>query len=237
MDRMDLLRELYGELRIALERVDLEQYLEPYEHVHTTELLRQSFRPGFVRLVIVAESHVRKQDADFRENGPGLVYNPRYSTPWWTDLLFPGFGGTSSKSIPYRAKCLQRMKESGVYVLDASIIELSGYQRVDSNWPRRPFDAHREQLIRDCWMTFTGLELDRIIAGNPNVVVVLYTTVRDMLGGELRRDVAELAFPLKFRGAGNQKLYEEPDYPFGTRSFSAATKRAGLSACFRKISA
>ena len=230
-----MLRELYRDVRAALAGVGLEQYVEPYAHVNVTEALRQSFRPDLVRLVIVAESPVRKPDPDFRENGPGLVYNPQYPTPWWDDLLFPGFGGTRSKSIPYRAKCLRRMRECGVYVIDASIIALSGHQRVDSSWPRRPFDAYREQLIRDCWVRLTGHELDLIIARNPDVVVVLYTTVRDMLGRELRADVAERAFPLKFRCAGNERVYEEPDYPFGTQAFCTATKHAGLSASLKRI--
>jgi hypothetical protein len=156
------LRGLYDSVRAKLAGVGLAQYLEPYAHVSETEALRQSFRPDFVRLVIVAESHVRKSDGDFQENGPGLVYNPQYSTPWWDDLLFPGFGGTASKGIPYRAKCLQRLRDSGVYVLDASVISLSGYQRVDSSWPRRPLDACREQIIRDCWVGFTGDQLDQI---------------------------------------------------------------------------
>ena len=60
-------------------------------------------------------------------------------------------------------------------------------------------DACREQIIRDCWVGFTGDQLDQIITRNPDVVVVLYTTVRDMLGQELRTDVGQRAFPLKFR--------------------------------------
>ena len=232
---MDLFQELYRDLRSMLSGVGLEQYLAPYEDVIRTESLRQSFRPDLVRLVIIAESHVRKPPADFRENGPGLVYNPQYSTPWWRDLLFPGFGGTPSKSVLYRAKCLQRMKESGVFVLDASIIALSGYEKVDPRWPRRPFDKHLEKIIRECWARFTGWELDLIIKENPDVVVALYTGVREVLGGELRSDVAERAFPLKFRVASNEKVYEEPDYQFGTQSFRAATKCAGLSACLKRI--
>ena len=230
-----LLKDLYKHLRTTLAGVDLDKYVEPYEHVRGNESLRQSFRPGLVRLVVIAESHVRKPDADLSENGPGLVYNPQYKTPWWKDLLFPGFGGTPSESIPYRAKCLKRMKESGVYVLDASIIALSGYQRVDSKWPRRPFGAYDGTIVRDCWAHYTGRELDQMIAENPDVVVVLYTTVRDMLGGALRSDVAKGAVLLKFRGKGNERVYEEPNYMFGTQSFCSATKSAGLSACLKKI--
>ncbi len=224
-----MLKKLYGEIREALAGVGLAQYIEPYSHVNETEGLRHSFRPDFVRLVIIAESHVRKPDADFRESGPGLVYNPQYRTPWWNDLFFPGFGGTRSNSVLYRERCLRQLRECGVYVMDASVIALSGYQRVDPKWPRRPFDLYREQIIRDCWVRHTMHELDLIIARNPDVVVVMYKTVGDMLGQELRADVAQGTFPLKFRVASNERVYEKTYYQFGTQSFCAATKQAGLS--------
>jgi len=89
--------------------------------------------------------------------------------------------------------------------------------------------------MRDCWAAYTGRELDQIIAANPGVVVVLYTNVRDMLGAKLRLDVAERSFLLKFRCAENERLYEQPSYPFGTQSFRSAAKEAGLSACLKKI--
>jgi hypothetical protein len=229
------LKEAYKQTHRCLSGVGLGECVEPYTHVSAVDALRLEYRPKFVRFLIIAESHVRKSDGQFAETGPGLVFNPRHPTPWWEDLLFPGFGGTASKSVFYREKCLARLKDNGFWVLDASILALSGYQKVDPNWGPRPLDDYRQQVVRDSWHYYTGAILDSILTQKEKPVVVLYTRVLEMLGEQLRADVAVSSFLLKFRRGSNDSIYEATTYPHGTSRFREAAIQAGLERCLRKI--
>src|ERR1039457_3918441 len=61
--------------------------VEPFDHVEEVERLRQRNRPRQVKLLLIAESHVRVSDDQFARRGAGFLYEPRYTTRWWNDLI------------------------------------------------------------------------------------------------------------------------------------------------------
>jgi hypothetical protein len=199
------LKEAYKQTHRCLSGVGLGECVEPYAHVSAVDTLRLEYRPKFVRFLIIAESHVRKSDGSSRKPGPvscstqGIL--PRGGrTSCFQDL------GHGIKSAFYREKCLARLKDNGFWVLDASILALSGYQKVDPKWGPRPVDDYRQQVVRDSWHYYTGAILDSILTQKEEPVIVLYTRVLEMLGEQLRADVAGSSFLLKFRRGSNDSI-------------------------------
>lgn len=230
------LHDAYQHIHNSLAHVGLAEYVEPYTHVSAVEALRLRHRPKLVRFLMIAESHVRKSESQFSGSGPGLIFNPTHPTPWWTDLLVPGFGGTKSRSPRhYREKCLARLSEVGFWVLDASILALSGYQKVDPNWEPRPFDDYSEQIVRDSWFYYNSAVLDSILQQPHKPVIVIYTRVMDMLGEQLGAELTGTSYLIKFRCRANSTFYAADSYRFGTRRFCEAAREAGMEECLKDV--
>jgi hypothetical protein len=180
-------------------------YLEPFCDVERVDHLRQQFRPKSTRLVILGESHVRKQQ------GPGFIYDAGYYTPWWRDLLRPA-----------GIECLEQLQDSGIWILDASVIALSGYRNVNRLWPGRPFDQHSTAIFEASWSNFLAQEFAQV----DTVPVVYFERAAHMLPEQARRN----GTPLRFNGPRHPKAlrYNDPAYRYGTARFIEAVRAAGL---------
>lgn len=208
--------------------------LEPIEHVREVERLRQLYRPqcGKLRLLLLAESHVVVSDLS---KGVGFIYEPRYYTPWWHDLILPGFGADPKRTTAdLREKYLTRLRDEGFWLLDISIIALSGYRKVERDWPNRPFDMHsgriRKEFSQLSWDGHVrGLFLDIVLREAP--VVAAFESVTWILPSEAPCTI----HPIKFRTKSNNRVYRSPDYKGGTHSFKDLAERAGLEHCLRGV--
>ena len=188
------------------------EFLEPFRDVERVNDLRQTFRPKLTKLIIIGESHVR------RGNGPGFIYDPAYYTPWWRDLLHPAFG---IGGLP-RTDGLNYLCESGVWILDASVIALSGYRNIEREWPARPLDSHLNAILAASWNAFVRHEFESANAAH----VVYFERAAAMLPEDIRRK----GTPLRFNGPRHAKAfrYTDPQYRFGTARFIEAVRAAGL---------
>lgn len=77
--------------------------------------------------------------------------------------------------------------------------------------------------------------LDSILEQKEKPVIVLYHRVLEMLGEQLRADVASDSFLLKFRVASNSDRYETSEYEYGTSRFREAARKAGPENCLQKM--
>jgi len=187
-------------------------YLEPLRDVERVNELRQSFRPKTIKLLILGESHVRRRD------GPGFIYNAAYYTPWWRDLLWPAFGGRGQS----RADNLLMLQQRGVWILDASIIALSGYRNVRREWPARPLDPYRNEIFAASWDAFVRNEFESA----SSAPVVYFESAAAMLPAATRAN----GTALRFNGPRSAKTlrYTDPAYRYGTARFGEAVRAAGL---------
>ncbi len=189
----------------AVEVITGQRYLEPLCDVEQVDQWRQQFRPDRVRLLLVAESHVRQG------KGPGFIYGPNYYTPWWHVLLRPAFGPDISR---------EGLRERGVWVLDMSVIALSGYKKLNPDWSNRPFDSMKHQIFATSWMHHVQQEFEESDCAN----VVYFDSAASMLPASVKLN----ATPIKFCGPSNAKRYRTPEYSHGTARFIEAVRAAGL---------
>jgi hypothetical protein len=225
---MDRAAETYQRILTSLTDVGLRRFVEPVEHVLEVERLRQRYRPdGDVRFLLLAESHVRVGPDYFRKKGAGFLYEARYYTPWWRDLLLPAFGKIQSTTAHTREQWLSRLKQEGFWLLDVSLLSLSGYQKVDREWPRRPLDEFREQIISDSWHGHVKQTFNDIMAQSKPPVVCAFRNVAFVLDGNLPEEPTLLAF----NSQQNARVYSSPDYGHGTARFQEAAKRACIAGC------
>ena len=189
----------------AVQALTSRDYLEPFCDVERVHHLRQQFRPKATRLVILAESHVRKPQ------GPGFIYDATYYTPWWRDLLRPA--GIES---------LKQLQDSGIWILDASVIALSGYRNMNRDWPARPFDAHLEAIFETSWTNYLAAEFEQV----SSAPLIYFERAAHMLPQQARRN----GTPLRFNGPRHPKAlrYTDPAYRYGTARFIEAVRAAGL---------
>lgn len=189
--RTDQLCSVFGDLgsgamfdSIAALRADLvalkDQYdvVEPFAHVEAVERLRQQNRPEQVKLLLIAESHVRVSGDQFDRRGCGFIYEPRYTTPWWRDLFLPAFGSKHKGRLTpeLKARMLERMRSAGFWVLDASILSLSGYQKVapveNRPFSRAPYTRGLEREIPELsWRDHVDATFSSVMSSpNPPVL-------------------------------------------------------------------
>ncbi len=188
------------------------KFLEPLSDVQQVNHLRQQFKPAKVKLLLVGESHVR------RPRGPGFIYDPAYYTPWWRDLLWPAFGGSERS----RSDNLHQLQDRGVWILDASIVALSGYRNIEPEWPARPLDAHLSNILFASWHAFVRHDFE---AAAPEHVVYF-----ERAAGMLPEQVRRHGTALRFNSPRHAKAlrYTDPLYRFGTVRFIEAVRAAGL---------
>jgi len=225
---MSAINDAYDCIRACLRGCDLEPYIEPLSHVLQVDALRQANRPKEdVRLLLIAESHVRRPDRYVQLFGPGFLYNPNYYTSWWGDLFLPAFGGRLRASRKNRQGYLRAMQNAGFWVLDMSLIALSRYDKVNPDWPARPFDSYQEQIVRDSWFYVVEAEVQKVMNQATPPVVCVYDRVSYVLPHTLLSQAAIL----KFNTPANAVQYRQPNYPFGAERFRQAAVAAGLHHC------
>ena len=225
---MNRVASTYQRIRALLAGADLEGHLEPLEHVLEVERLRQAFRPeGDVKFLVLAESHVRSTLPNFARQGAGFIYEPRYYTPWWHQLLLPAFGVLQPTTADKRANFLLRLKQSGFWVLDVSLISLSGYTKVDPNWPNRPLDRIKREIFRESWNGHVERLFEEVRTQRRPAVICAFDCVRDVSPLHLGDNVTFI----RFKAQGNSAKYSRPDYPFGTSKFQEAARKAELAGC------
>ena len=230
---MNTLTRTYDLLKSGLvSQFGADSPIEPFTHVARVEELRHQYRPaGPIRLLLVAESHVRTAEADFATKGVQFLYEHRYYTPWWGDLLLPGFGASSDGTTAgVRQDYLERMQAAGFWLLDVSILALSGYEKVGAS-TSRPFEARREQLLRTSWSSHVRALFQHVLTQPTPPVIVAFDNVADVLPLPLRNRVPRL----KFKNQKNTKQYRSPSYDGGTATFAAAARQAGLATCLRDL--
>ena len=159
---MESVRRAYNDLCVLLRNADLDQYIEPIKHVLEVERSRRFYRPSTdVKFLLIAESHVRVSPDRFTNKGPGFIYEYRYYTPWWGDFILPAFGTVRPiGDVPTRQpansanrfRWLECLKSNGFWLLDVSLLSLSGYQKVDPHWPGRPLDKLATRIIKTSWI-------------------------------------------------------------------------------------
>ena len=224
---MDLL-STYELIRSGLEGCELPEPLEPFEHVNEVERLRLGFRPENTRLLLFAESHVRVTDEYFADRGVGFIYNHRYHTPWWNDLLLPALSAREVQSINLteRARLVQLLsfQRLGFWVVDASIIALSGYKKLDKRFEGRPFDVVRGAIIENSW-EYVGPIVEEMVNQAHPPVICYFKTVDFVLPEEVKKK----GTALKFCTPTNASVYRSEAYPHGTVAFISAARRAGIS--------
>ena len=224
---MDLL-STYELIRSGLESCELPEPLEPFEHVNEVERLRIAFRPANARLLLFAESHVRVTDEFFADRGAGFIYNHRYYTPWWNDLLLPALGthGVQNVSLtePARLAQLLSFQRLGFWVVDASIIALSGYKKLGKHFEGRPFDVVRGAIIENSW-EHVGPIVDEMLNQAQPPAICYFQNVDFVLPEEVRKK----GTALKFCTPTNASVYRSETYPHGTVAFISAARRAGIS--------
>ena len=184
----------------AVREITGAEYLEPLSHVQEVGELRQQFRPKQVKLLVIAESHVRGLSK------PGFIYDRAYYTPWWPKLLRPAFGDDITR---------EGLQDRGVWILDMSIIALSGYRKLYPESPNRPFDSLANQIFTTSWLHCVQRDFEQ--AACSNVVYFLLPASLQLSGT-----------PLKFCARSNASRYKNPDYRFGTARFIEAVRAAGL---------
>jgi hypothetical protein len=226
-DPMSTISNAYDSIRMCLTGRDLEGYLEPLSHVLSVDALRQAYRPKEVRLLLVAESHVRRPDPYVESVGPGFLYNPNCYTSWWGDLFLPGFGGRFRASRENRREYLRAMQGAGFWMLDMSVIALSRYNRVSPDWPARPFDSYQRQILGQSWSFAVQAEVQSLMRQATPPIVCVY----DRVSSVLPSNVLNGAAILRFNTPANSARCRQSDYPFGTERFRQAAIRAGLHNC------
>ena len=195
------------------------------------ERLRQAYRPDRdIKFLLIAESPVRVSNAYFERRGAGFVYEYRYYTPWWHQLLLPAFGAVQRTNPVNRLQWLQYLKSFGFWLLDVSTLSLSGYQKVDSGWPKRPLDEFREQLLFDSWNARVGIAFEQIMSQPRPPVLCAFKTISFMLPDEVKQRAAIV----NFSGPGNAGVYFDPRYQYGTVRLQNAVRAAGIEGCFLK---
>jgi hypothetical protein len=228
---MDSVSRVYKATFDMLSGVGLSHYVEPIEHVMEVERLRQAFRPeGDVRFLLLAESHVRMSNNSFASKGAGFVYERRYFTPWWHDLLLPALGRRQPTNPTNRYQWPKRFKSSGFWLLDVSLLSLSGYKKVDKDWDRRPLDTRRKEIIDLAWNGHVKRLLEQLIEQRSRPVICAFEYISRVLPEEIR----EHTRTLKFRGTGNTRKYANPDYEYGTYAFRKAAEEAKIEGCLLK---
>ena len=232
---MNTLEQTYQFLRSRLEETGHSAYIEPYSHVEQVDALRQQYRPRDVRLLVVAESHVRRSDDAFLQRGPAFLYNPRYYTPWWTELLLPALGGTPGTNAEKRAAYLTRMQDCGIWMLDASVLSLSGYRTTQADWEPRPFTAVEQEIVKTSWAGYVQHEFASVWRQQRKPVLCVFERINHVLPTDVRTQ----AIPLRFLspGANSRVCYRSPEYRFGTERFREAARQAGVANCLSGNSA
>lgn len=198
--------------------------VEPFDHVLQVERLRLERRPqGDVRLLLIAESHVRIRDIG--NKGAGFVFEPRYYTPWWRNLFLPSFGAAFTRTThPIRGRCLQSLSSAGFWLLDASVLSLSGYKKVGCD-QSRPFERTlTRQIVQLSWEKHVRQHYESVMRQTSKPVVVAFENVAEVL--PIAAD-----FKIKFEVKANSRVYRTPEYGWGTHTFKKAAKLAGLDSC------
>ena len=226
MAAIDSVLQVYDAAKALLRQANIDHFLEPAEHVVEVERLRQLYRPRRdVRLLILAESHVRVTENSFRRNGPAFLYNERYYTPWWQHLLLPAFAPHIRKTDhALRKDLLEKLSSLGVWITDASLISLSGYRKVKAGWPNRPLDALRDEVLELSWRGHVGAQFSRVLNQSRVPAICVLRSVRGVLPSAENFHCTVL----NFRCPSNSKLYAQPDYDFGTNAFLHALRQAGI---------
>ena len=153
-----------------------------------------------------------------RKTGPGFIYDATYYTPWWRDLLWPAFGGRDRP----RKQNLEALRERGVWLLDMSVIALSGYRNICPAWPPRPFDSLASAIFQASWTHFVQQEWEPLA----RVPLVYFERAAALLPETAR----QCGTPLRFNGPRPVTClrYSDPAYRFGTARFVAAARAAGV---------
>lgn len=226
---MNALEQTYHRLLHLLQETGHSAYVEPYSHVEQVDALRQQYRPRDVRLLVVAESHVRRSNDAFLQRGPAFLYNPRYYTPWWTELLLPALGGTPGTNAQKRAAYLARMQNCGIWMLDVSILSLSGYRTMRAEWEPRPFTAVEQKVVITSWFGYVQQEFASVWQQPRKPVLCVFERISYVLPTDARA----IAIPLRFLspGANSRIRYRSPEYRFGTERFREAARQAAVESC------
>ncbi len=223
---LDSVLQVYDAIRARLEQADLAQFMEPVEHVLEVERLRQRYRPKTeVRVLVLAESHVRVSAQQYHRSGPAFLYNERYYTPWWQHLLLPAFAPERKRTdAAARLELLAQLQAAGVWVLDASLISLSGYRKVKTGWPNRPLEAARKKILEISWRGHVEEQVSGILKQTQIPAICVLRSVRKMLPEQ----VSSGCTILNFRCQSNAAVYGSGGYKFGTSAFLRAIRQAGL---------
>ena len=211
------LETAYHSIRQLLQQANCEHFLEPFEHVEAVHRLRHQYRPtGPIKLVVIGESHVR------RFLKPGFIYDPTYYTPWWRDLLAPAFNFSHPTNAEERRTYLQKLQKAGFWLVDVSVIALSGYQTIHASWPKRPLDGLLEPILHASWQNYTASE----IAACGSRAFCYFTRVASVLP----EHILTQGVPLKFNSPRPPQglRYRDPAYPYGTARFAKVVQSLGL---------
>ena len=119
------------------------------------------------------------------------------------------------------------MQSAGFWVLDMSVIALSRYNKVNPDWPARPFDSYQQQIVQDSWFYVVESEFQKVMNQATPPVVCVYDRVSSVLPHTLLKQ----AVILKFNTPANAAEYRQPHYPFGAERFRQASAAAGLHNC------
>ena len=235
---MGSLEETYNRLGTYLADQQMADLTESIAHVREVEQLRQLYKlPADVRFLLLAESHVRTSDSDYQRKGIQFIYEHRYYTPWWQSLILPGFGaqlekykGTPNKAES-RRKYLDQLRRSGFWLLDVSIMALSGYKNV-GQVSSRPFVGKTLRGITELsWEGHVRSLFEQAMNQSTPPVIVAFTNVAHVLPPMLQSSVHQV----KFLVSSNSRAYANAAYPYGTHAFAAAACEAGLQACLSDL--
>ena len=213
--------------------------VEPFAHVEAVELLRQQNRPETVKLLLVAESHVRVSDDNFSQRGCGFIYEPRYTTRWWYDLFLPGFGSNRQGRLTpdLKVRMLARMRDAGFWVLDASVLSLSGYAKVGSQenrpFSKAPYGSTLEGKLLDLsWRTYVQATFCALMTAPNPPVLAAYGRISHLLPSQWRSEAEPF---LVFPAQNNQAQYRQATFVGGTETFRRKAAAAGLETCLRGV--
>jgi hypothetical protein len=228
---MESIHRVYDNVLAVLHEEGLGHYVEPVEHVLEVERLRRAYRPnGDVKFLLIAESHVRVSPDCFASKGSGFIYEHRYYTPWWHQFILPAFGTVQPTNPENRLRWLERLKSSGFWLLDVSLLSLSGYHKVDRRWAGRPLDNFTKRIINASWKGHVHHLFEQIMDQGCRPVVCAFESISDVLPPEIK----DQATIVKFAGRGNARVFRSPNYPYGTKRFCDAAKKAGIEGCIRE---